>query len=89
MRSASHKSQFPEHGCFDCKHGIIPCYKDHLLCFYGDADLIVYSIDCESKKADIELNGLNVGLLEGDEYDQVWGGRVVDPTDICDEWLSQ
>lgn len=32
------------------------------------------------------MNGEEVGMMDGDEYSDVWGGRVIDSDDICDEW---
>jgi hypothetical protein len=82
MRPVSHRTQDPEHGCFDCKHSAKPEYKDHLLCFFGDDVIINKSQYITS----VEFNGNDVSLMDGDEYDEVWGGRVVTPTDTCDEW---
>ena len=89
MRPASHRHQDPTHGCFDCKYGIIPEYKyDDLLCFFGD-DISTEGECYELGHVSVQINGDFVGLLEGDAYDSVWGGRVVDPSDTCDEWTPQ
>jgi hypothetical protein len=33
------------------------------------------------------MHGNDVSLMDNYDYGKhVWGGRTVDPTDICDEW---
>lgn len=88
MRPDSHKEQIPEKLCENCKFCHEPNYKNDLLCFFGDNIKINkwHFKDSETIYTDIELNGEDVGFMEGDEYSKIWGGRVVDYTDICDEW---
>lgn len=88
MRPNSHHEQTPERRCGTCKHGHVPHYKDHLLCFFGDNVVVrkwKWDTDDSSTKTDVELDGEDVGLME-DGYDEIWAGRVVDDTDICDEY---
>ncbi len=87
MRPASYREQEPEQGCFNCRHGLCPEHKDHLLCFNGDRIIVGKAI--REDENEIILEGRSVGLLDGYDYDQVWGGRVVEPTGICDEWKSK
>lgn len=38
----------------------------------------------------IEFNGEEVGMLDGDAYSNgVWGGRIVDSDDVCDQWQRE
>lgn len=66
---------------------ITPIYKDDLLCFHGDAIRVEDSCSSSHKK-DVILDSEPIGLMDGEEYSKVWGGRCVDDTDICDEWKS-
>ena len=36
MRPQSHREQIPEKRCGNCKHGLVPEFRDNLLCFHGD-----------------------------------------------------
>lgn len=84
-RPQSHCEQIPSRRCGNCRFAHIPEYKDDLLCFFGDAIESEQSY-CNSHKSVVMLDGDHVGLLDGQEYDPVWANRVVDCTDICDEW---
>lgn len=88
MRPETHREQIPEKRCENCKFSELVHYKQDLLCFYGDNIKINkwHWKDSETINTDVKLDGEDVGLMEGDEYSKVWGGRVVDYTDICDEW---
>ncbi len=35
----------------------------------------------------IDMGGEEGGMLEGDAYDKVWSGRVVDGSGVCNEWV--
>ena len=90
MRPESHREQIPEKRCGNCFWAIIPEYKRDLLCFHGDDDRL--TINCpglRSDTTDIDFDGECVGTMDGEEYDNVWGGRTVHDTDICDEWQPQ
>lgn len=86
MRPETHRHQVPPRRCGNCRHGIRPEYKDHRLCFLGDAYTTypAATADC----LEVSLGETIVGLTDGDEYDRIWGGRVVDDTDVCDCWLA-
>ena len=89
MRPATHREQIPDKRCGNCRFAHIVSGKLDLLCFKGDQIEVTgksgYPIDSDW----IDLNGEDVGCLEGDAYSDVWGGRVVDGTDVCDEWESE
>lgn len=84
MRPNTHREQVPAKRCGNCRHSAVPDFKDHLLCFHGDPVRYVRLAGCTA--IDVYLDGKCVGTMDGDQYDKVWGGRVVDPTDVCDEW---
>ena len=86
MRPESYRTQVPPRRCGNCVYGLRPEYKDHRLCFCGDTYVTQPSFS-EDGKTDVLLDGEAVGLLDGDAYDRVWGGRVVDDDDVCDCWL--
>lgn len=88
MRPESHRDQTSERRCGNCKFAAVPVYKDHLLCFHGD-NAVMEPSSCSSFKKDVWINGELVGLLDGDEYDKIWGGGVVEDTDVCDEWQPE
>jgi hypothetical protein len=82
----SHRSQPHERCCGNCKFAHLVAYKLDLLCFHGD-DIKLHGISSYPVAADhVSLRGDAVGMMEGDEYDRVWGTRVTDPDSICDEW---
>lgn len=86
MRPGSHREQIPEKCCGNCKHARLVAYKLDLLCFHGDTIEITgqsgYPVDADY----VYMNDSEVGLLYGEEYDDVWAGRIVDGDDVCDEW---
>jgi hypothetical protein len=89
MRPRSHRLQIPAVRCGTCRHAMTPEYKDDLLCFFGDR--IITSPGCREGTFEVLLlrdtgQNKNVGLLLNGEYDEVWGDRVVDDTDVCDGW---
>lgn len=88
MRPSSHREQSHDRCCGTCRHSAVPEYKDHLLCFHGD-DVVFRGPGLRAGTVDVILNDDSVGLMEGDEYDHVWGGRVVDTDDVCDEWEQE
>jgi hypothetical protein len=86
MRPTSYRYQIPAKCCGNCKYSATPEYKDDLLCIYGDTLIKCNLLD--DGKYDLEIGSQTIGLMDGDEYDKIWGGRVVDFNDICDEWES-
>lgn len=92
-RPASHREQVFPQRCGTCFFAHRPEFKtDHLLCFHGDnIEVHRWGWDGKLDKVDIRLDGRDVGMMEGEgEYDEVWGGRVVDPvTEVCDEWKQE
>lgn len=87
MRPQSHREQIPEKRCGNCKHGLVPEFRDNLLCFHGDK--IETKPGLSAGTTEVWLNGEDVGTMDGDEYDQVWAGRLVDWDDVCDEWEEE
>lgn len=85
MRPSTYRQQTPEKRCGNCRFAHVPMYKDDLLCFFGDTVSATKS-DFQAEKSDIYFNGSCVGLMDGEDYSTVWHGRVVDETDVCDEW---
>jgi hypothetical protein len=81
VRPSSHREQIPEQRCGNCRLAHL-VRREHLLCFHGD--------NVSTRKwdygTDVILNSQDVDLLEGDEFDELWAGRVVEPSDVCDEW---
>lgn len=88
MRPESHREATPRECCGNCVHGVYPKYKDHLLCFFGDEIEIVDSTG-EKDSGYVILDGVEVGLTEGDEYDKIWAGRVTNWCDVCDEFKER
>ena len=87
-RPISHRELNIKECCGTCKHSAVPEYKDDLLCFCGDS--IDRAEPCVHEGTiDVRINGNSVGLMDGDSYDHVWGGRVVNSTDVCDEWEQE
>lgn len=89
-RPASHREELPAKSCGNCFWAAWPEYWDHLLCFHGDNAVVrpdpIRPDDKFAREVTLE-DGVEVHLLEGEERDEVWGGRVVDPlTEVCDEW---
>ena len=85
MRPKSHRDQEHMTRCGNCKFAHLVAYKLDLLCFRGDDIQITGKCEYDGGEH-IDFNGDDVAFMEGDQYDKVWGGRVVDPTDVCDEW---
>lgn len=84
-RPISHRSQEHPRRCGNCRHCHMPTFQVHWMCFCGD-NYVARRSPVYSWQSDVVLDGEDVSLLQGDEFDKVWGGRVVDPDDICDEW---
>ena len=85
-RPSSHHEQYHGTCCGNCKFARRVAYKLDLLCFHGDTIEIhgqsKYPVDADH----VYLGGDEVGLMDGDAYDSVWAGRVVDSDEVCDEW---
>lgn len=88
MRPASHREQQHLRSCANCWHSRLVAYKLQLLCFHGDSIKILGQSEYPVAADDVSLDGKEVGLMEGDEYDKVWAERVVDQEDVCDEWTT-
>ncbi len=86
MRPESHREQQHEKSCGNCRHSRLVAYKLDLLCFYGDSIEIRGQSNYPVTADYVALNGEEVGLMEGDQYDNVWAGRIIDPSDACDLW---
>lgn len=84
MRPKSYREQNPEKCCANCYFAKLIPTKDDMLCFYGDKIEIEESIFFGSGEY-IILDGVDISLLTDEEYATVWGGRVVDRENICDE----
>ncbi|HUE70857.1 MAG TPA: hypothetical protein VMP01_08200 [Pirellulaceae bacterium] len=56
--------------------------RQHLLCFHAD-NVATRKWDYGT---DVILDGQDVDLIEGEDFDDVWARRVVDPSDVCDQW---
>jgi len=89
MRPPSHREQVHDKCCGNCRHSAVPEYKDDLLCFCGDNVVLRPSGLDGEWRTDVELAGDIIGLMDGDEYGEVWGDRVVDADDVCDEWKPE
>jgi hypothetical protein len=85
MRPETHREQIPEKRCGNCRHALYPEYKRDLLCFCDD-EIEIRGPGISPGTTEVWLNGEHIGLLDGDEYDEVWAGRIVDWDDVCDEW---
>lgn len=82
-RPKSHREQVPLQRCDNCRFSAFVRYKRDLLCFHGDD----VEIESGENGDSVTLPGeISVELMDGEEYSPIWGGRVVDGTDICDEW---
>lgn len=88
-RPESHRSLLDQPNCSNCRHSNLIAYKQHLLCFHGDIIEVTGHSEYPVKADHIELDGSEISLLDGDEYDRIWAGRVVDCTEVCDEWQSE
>lgn len=86
MRPESHREQTPERRCGNCIFSHLVAYKLDLLCFHGDNILVTGKSEYPVTSDFIEMDGEEVGMMDGDEYARVWSGRIVDSDDICDEW---
>lgn len=93
-RPASHRDLRFEKRCANCRFSHWLDYKDDLLCFHGDT-VVAELTERDTGKSAIKskrlmrvlFDGKSVGRMQGDEYDKVWGSRVVDPElEVCDEW---
>lgn len=80
-RPESHREQYFDKRCCNCKFSFVVNCKDDLLCFHGDK---IEVIGVGNVSVDVILGGRNVAYVEGYEYDKVCGGRSVHPDDICD-----
>ena len=89
MRPDSHREQTHQKCCGNCKYAFLHRRFRDLLCFHGDnIKTKNWSWISEPKdiKIDVILDGDNVENLEGEQYGEIWAGRIIDSSDICDEW---
>ena len=89
MRPASHRDQPHNKCCGNCRHSHLVAYKIDLLCFYGDKIKVTGQSGYPVTADYVILNRDEVGMMEGDEYSKVWGGRIIDSDDVCDEWEAE
>ena len=90
-RPASHHEQpMPAQCCGNCTHAHVIQFKRDLLCFKGDRIEVQpgYNNDEDDVTLIVGLHRQDVSLLDGEEYSEVWGRRIVDPSDACDEWQA-
>lgn len=85
-RPSSHREQNPTQRCSNCVHSRLVAYKLDLLCFHGDRIEIVGQSEYPVSADYVYLDGEEVGMMDGEEYSPVWADRVVEPSDVCDEW---
>jgi len=89
-RPENYRTQLQHRRCGTCQFALAPEYKDDLLCFFGDMHRVTIEVPGDKDgTVTLMFDGKEVGLMDGDEYDQVWGGRVVDPTCVCDKWQTK
>ena len=88
-RPSSHRDQPHERCCGNCAFAHLVAYKLDLLCFHGDSILVMGQSQYPVTADFVQMNGEEVGMMEGDEYSKVWAGRIVDSDDVCDEWKSE
>lgn len=88
-RPASHQSQPHESCCGNCAFAHLIAYKLDLLCFHGDAIEITGKSEYPVSAEFVEMNGEEVGMMEGDAYSKLWADRIVDSDDVCSEWISE
>ena len=85
-RPASYDDTPPTQRCGNCRFSRLIEYKRDLLCFFGDE---IETRPGVNGTDDVTFNGEIVGILDGDEYDKIWGGRVVDSDCRCNEWRGK
>lgn len=81
VRPNSYCGDGPEICCRNCKYSLYPRYKDDLFCLYGDV------VD-ENQSYPI-VNGLDLDMLEGEEYARLWERCAVVPEAVCDEFVAK
>lgn len=86
-RPASHYENLPARRCGSCRHSAYVEFKRDTLCFFGDNVRIGKGCDYPTPADSVELDGRDVGSMDGEEYSEVWAGRIVHPNlGTCDEW---
>ncbi len=88
-RPASHRDQPHERCCGNCKFAHLVAYKHDLLCFHGDNIEVTGTSEYPVASEYVSVNGEEVGLMEGEDYSDVWAGRVVHSDEVCDEWEAE
>jgi hypothetical protein len=88
-RPPSHRDQPHERCCGNCRFAYLIAYKLDLLCFHSDDIHVLGNSQYPVASVYLNLKGDAVSLMEGDEYDKVWAGRIVDQHEVCDEWTKE
>jgi hypothetical protein len=87
MRPESYSDKPLERCCSTCRFSHLVAYKLDLLCFHGDKIEITGTSEYPVTAHHVMLNGNDdVGMMEGDSYDRIWGSRSVDGEAVCDFW---
>ena len=86
MRPESYSDEPPEKCCSTCRFSHLVAYKLDLLCFRGDKIEITGTSEYPVTADHVALDGEDVGMMEGDSYDRIWGARSVDGAAVCTEW---
>lgn len=92
MRPDSHKEQIPDKRCGNCKFAHVFRRLGDLLCFHGDdikLEKWSWKHSPDDIKTDVIFKGQNIEAFEADEYSTIWAGRIVDDTDICEEYVQK
>ncbi len=79
MWPSTHREQIPDQRCGNCRMPQL-VGRQHLLCFHGD-NVTTRKWDYGT---DVILDDQDVDLIE--DFGEVWASRVVEPTDVCDQW---
>lgn len=92
MRPESHKEQLPDKRCGNCKFAHEFRKFGDLLCFHGDKIKLErwsYKTAPDEVNTDVIFEGSNIEYMECEEYSNIWAGRIVDNTDICEEYVQK
>ena len=88
-RPPSHRDQPHDRCCGNCAFAHLVAYKLDLLCFHGDTIEVNGKSEYPVTSDHVFIGRDEVGMMEGDEYSNVWAGRIVDSDEVCDEWKSE
>lgn len=59
-----------------------------LLCFHGDSIEVNGQSSYPVTADHVYMDGDEVGLKDGSDYDRIWAGRIVNSDDVCDCWAE-